>query len=152
MLQQPEPDDYVIATGEQHSVREFVEAAFAEVGITIGWDGTGVDEIGVVQAVDSTLLAQACNGYGPVGRSRSGGDGAVKPGQVLVRIDKRYFRPTEVLSLLGDASKARAAFGWEPTTLFAELVHEMVWADLVEAQKFDCIRESGLPIVHRHDS
>ena len=151
MLQQDEPGDYVIATGEQHSVREFVEAAFAEVGIKIAWKGKGVHEAGVADGLDEALLKKACNGYGPVGRGESGG-GAIEPGRPLVKIDPRYFRPTEVLSLLGDASKARAAFGWKPTTRFTELVHEMVWADLVDAQKFDAIQASGLPIVHRHDS
>jgi len=152
IVQQDQPDDYVVATGEQHSVREFVEKSFAEVGIAIGWRGAGVDETGVVDSVDGVQLTQACNGYGPVGRGGADRAEGIKPGQTLVKVDKRYFRPTEVVSLLGDASKARAAFGWEPTTLFADLVHEMVWADLLEAQKFDCLQESGLPIIHRHDS
>ena len=110
-----------------------------------------MDEIGVVEAVDGAQLAQPATAtarWAGAARRR----GVIKPGQTLVRVDKRYFRPTEVVSLLGDASKARAAFGWEPTTLFADLVHEMVWADLVDAQKFDCLQESGLPIIHRHDS
>ena len=152
MLQQDAPDDYVIATGEQHSVREFVETSFAEVGIGISWRGQGVDEVGVADGLDEALLLKACSSYGPMGRGEAGAAGALKPGRPLVMIDPRYFRPTEVVSLLGDASKARAAFGWEPTTLFAELVHEMVWADLVEAQKYDVVQASGLPIVRRHDS
>lgn len=102
ILQQEEPEDFVLATGETHSVREFVELAFAEVGRAINWEGSGVDEVG-----------------------RDG-----KSGDVLVRIDKRYFRPTEVDILLGDPSKALAKLGWKHTTPFPELVKEMVASDL----------------------
>jgi GDPmannose 4,6-dehydratase len=150
IVQQERPGDYVVATGEQHSVREFVEAAFAEVGIRVAWRGEGLRETGVADGVDGALLEKACNGYGDAGRN--GADGAIEPGQVLVKIDPRYFRPTEVQSLLGDASKAHEALGWEPTVTFDDLVHEMVWADLVEAQKFACIQAAGLPVLNRHDS
>ena len=102
MLQQPQPDDYVLATGETHSVREFVERAFACVGRKIEWHGKGVDEVGI----------------------------DAKSGEDLVRIDPRYFRPTEVDELLGDASKAKAKLGWSHKTSFAELVAEMVAGDL----------------------
>ncbi|MGX1197802.1 GDP-mannose 4,6-dehydratase [Parvibaculum sp. MBR-TMA-1.3b-4.2] len=102
ILQQDEPDDYVLATGETHSVREFVELAFAEVGRTIEWHGEGVSEIGVDK----------------------------KTGETRVKIDPRYFRPTEVDLLLGDPSKAKQCLGWEHTTTFPELVAEMVAADL----------------------
>ena len=102
MLQQPEPGDYVLATGEAHSVREFVERAFACVGRQIVWRGRGVDEVG----------------------------GDAKTGEELVRIDPRYFRPTEVDDLRGDPSKARAKLGWSHKTKYAELVSEMVEADL----------------------
>jgi GDPmannose 4,6-dehydratase len=102
MLQQPEPDDYVLATGEQHSVREFVERAFACVGRTLEWTGRGEDEVGV----------------------------DARTGQDLVRIDPRYFRPTEVDSLLGDPAKARSRLGWQHRTTFADLVAEMVASDL----------------------
>ncbi|ABS63538.1 GDP-mannose 4,6-dehydratase [Parvibaculum lavamentivorans DS-1] len=102
IVQQDEPDDYVLATGETHSVREFVELAFAEVGRHIAWKGEGADETGV----------DAVNG------------------KVLVRIDPRYFRPTEVDVLLGDPSKAHQKLGWRHTTQFPELVAEMVAADL----------------------
>jgi GDPmannose 4,6-dehydratase len=101
MLQQDEPDDYVLATGETHSVREFVELAFAEVGRTLVWTGKGVEE--------------------------EGADGAT--GKVLVRIDPRYFRPTEVEFLQGDASKAHKKLGWRHRTGFRDLVREMVRAD-----------------------
>jgi GDPmannose 4,6-dehydratase len=102
MLQQPEPDDYVLATGESHSVREFVERAFAHVDRAIEWRGRGVDEVGV----------------------------DTKTGKALVKIDPRYFRPTEVESLRGDASKAHQRLGWRPAVAFADLVREMVEEDL----------------------
>ncbi len=102
ILQQDEPDDYVLATGETHSVREFVELAFAEVGRKIVWSGKGVDEVGK----------------------------DAKSGDTLVQIDPRYFRPTEVDLLLGDPSKAHQKLGWKHTTTFPELVAEMVAADL----------------------
>jgi GDPmannose 4,6-dehydratase len=102
ILQHDRPDDFVLATGEAHSVREFVELAFAETGRTIGWRGEGSDEVGIDQA----------------------------SGAVLVRIDPRYFRPTEVETLLGDASKAKTMLGWSHMVSFRELVAEMVRADL----------------------
>jgi GDPmannose 4,6-dehydratase len=102
MLQQSEPDDYVLATGESHSVREFIELAFAEVGREIDWQGQGVDELGI--------------------DSRSG--------QELIKVDPRYFRPTEVDELVGDASKASARLGWRHKTSFKDLVSEMVESDL----------------------
>ncbi len=102
IVQQPEPGDYVLATGEAHSVREFVELAFSRVGRTIRWEGKGVDEVGI----DSGT------------------------GDIVVRIDSRYFRPAEVDSLLGDPSKARQVLGWKHTVTFPELVAEMVNSDL----------------------
>ncbi|RAZ91977.1 GDP-mannose 4,6-dehydratase [Mesorhizobium hawassense] len=105
ILQHGEPDDFVLATGESHSVREFVELAFAEAGRTIRWQGQGADEIGVDAAT----------------------------GAVLVRVDPRYFRPTEVGTLIGDATKARNVLGWSHTVGFRDLVAEMVRADLARA-------------------
>jgi GDPmannose 4,6-dehydratase len=102
ILQHPEPDDYVLSTGEAHSVREFVEMAFAQIGIRIRWEGVGVDEKGV-------------------------DDGSSR---VLVRVDPRYFRPTEVDFLIGDASKARSKLGWKHRVSFEQLVAEMVASDL----------------------
>ena len=115
MLQQEQPDDYVIATGKQHSVREFIELAAREVGISIRWEGQGVQEKGV----------------------------DAKSGRELVCIDPRYFRPTEVDTLLGDCSKARKQLGWEPKTTFAELVKEMVAMDLLEAEKDELCLQKG---------
>lgn len=102
MLQQEEPDDYVLATGESHSVREFVELAFKFAGQTIEWRGTGIEEVGIDRAT----------------------------GKVLIEIDPRYFRPTEVLELLGDATKAREVLGWQHTISFNDLVEEMVTNDM----------------------
>jgi GDPmannose 4,6-dehydratase len=102
MLQQDEPDDYVLATGEQHSVREFVELSFAEIDRKIVWQGSGVDEQGIDEA----------------------------NGDVLVEIDPRYFRPTEVETLLGNPAKALDILGWQHTTPFSDLVSDMVKSDL----------------------
>jgi GDPmannose 4,6-dehydratase len=109
ILQQPEPDDYVLATGEMHSVREFVEKAFAQIRIGIVWEGLGVDEIGI----------------------------DARSGRVLVKVDPRYFRPTEVDFLIGDPSKARTKLGWKHKVSFDDLVAEMVAADLrnIELEK-----------------
>ena len=107
ILQADQPGDFVLATGETRSVREFVELAFAEVGRSIEWRGKGVEEIGVDKAL----------------------------GKTLVQIDPTYFRPTEVDLLIGDASKARAQLGWTPKTPFGQLVKEMVASDLVEARQ-----------------
>lgn len=107
ILQQPEPDDYVLATGETHTVREFVEHAFAEVGIDIGWEGSGVDEKGFDK----------------------------KSGRILVEIDPRYFRPTEVDILLGDPAKAHKKLGWRHMVTFPQLVSEMVASDLTVMKK-----------------
>jgi GDPmannose 4,6-dehydratase len=104
ILQQDKPDDYVLATGEGHSVREFVEKAFAHVGRTIVWLGSGVEEKGIEKST----------------------------GKVLVEVDPRYFRPTEVDALLGDASKARSRLGWRHKTSFDKLVTDMVEADMVK--------------------
>ena len=129
MLQQDQPDDYVIASGVQHSVREMCACAFAEVGVTLRWEGQAEDEVGVVDAVDAQRLQQVCGG--PVGADNA----ALEPGAVVVRVDPRYYRPTEVSTLLGDASKARERLGWSATTTFDELVAEMVRDDVVAARR-----------------
>lgn len=118
MLQQKEPDDYVVATGETHSVREFAEAAFARVGIDIQWQGEGVAEKGLDKAT----------------------------GQILVEVDPRYFRPTEVEILLGDPTKAKEKLGWQPKMSFRELVEMMVDADLEEAKKDLFCRNEGFKV------
>ncbi len=116
MLQQDTPEDFVIATGEQHSVREFVELAAKEIDISIRWEGEGINE----------------KGYD------------VKTGKCIVAVDKRYFRPTEVESLLGDASKAKNKLGWVPKISFSELVSEMMREDMRDAQRDELSKQHGM--------
>ncbi len=130
MLQQDQPDDYVIATGEQHSVREFVEQAAAELGLTLYWAGEGVAETGTVVAVDAAVAGLPASLSDLVGRT-------------VVRVDPRYFRPTEVETLLGDPSKARDRLGWTPRVGFADMVAEMAREDLRLAQRDALIKSAG---------
>jgi GDPmannose 4,6-dehydratase len=123
ILQQDEPEDYVIATGESHSVREFVEKVFQEVGIEIVWDGSGVKEIG--KDKDN--------------------------GRTLVQIDPRYFRPTEVDFLQGDASKARKKLGWQPKVTFDELIKMMVREDLREAERDRLCKDEGFQTFEQNE-
>jgi len=116
MLQQDEPDDFVIATGQQHSVREFVDLAAGELGMQLEWQGSGAEEQGFCE------------------------------GRAIVRVDPRYFRPTEVDTLLGDPAKAKAKLGWEPKISFQELVAEMVVADLEEARRDDLCQQEGFQV------
>jgi GDPmannose 4,6-dehydratase len=118
MLQQATPEDYVIATGVQHSVRDFVERAATELGIAVEWCGAGREETGVVRAVS-----------GEEARKH------LMPGQTIVRLDPRYLRPAEVETLLGDARKARERLGWRPRTSFSELVAGMIAADVKLARR-----------------
>jgi GDPmannose 4,6-dehydratase len=145
MLQQDEPDDYVIATGEQHSVREFVSRAFAEIGIVLAFQGAGLDEVGVIADLNPQLLARARDGRDA---DLAGGAEAepLSPGEVLVRVDPRYFRPTEVTNLLGDPTKAREKLGWSPVVSFPELVHEMVWSDVDEARQDTVVKAGGFRV------
>lgn len=123
MLQQEQPEDFVIATGFQYSVRDFVNAAADELGMSVRWQGEGLEET-------CTILD-------------AGPHTGVKSGQAIVRVDPRYFRPTEVETLLGDASKAHAKLGWRPATTFAQLVKEMVQADLDANRKYALIKQNG---------
>jgi GDPmannose 4,6-dehydratase len=136
MLQQAEPDDFVIATGVQHSVRDFVQRSAAVLGITVTFQGQGVDEVGVVTAVQRTAGEQ---------RARC------RVGEVIVRVDPRYFRPTEVESLQGDPSKAKARLGWEPTTSFEQLVTEMVEADYTSAKRDSLVKLAGFQAYDHHE-
>ena len=124
MLQQNEPEDFVIASGNQHSVREFVKAAAAELGIKIRWQGSGLEEIGIVEEVHAEL-------------------NNLNAGDVIVRVDPRYFRPTEVDTLLGDAAKAKEKLGWLPKISFQELVTEMVTEDLKTAERDALVKRHG---------
>ncbi|HCE08703.1 MAG TPA: GDP-mannose 4,6-dehydratase [Oxalobacteraceae bacterium] len=123
MLQQDQPEDFVIATGIQYSVRDFVNAAAAELGMSLRWQGEGPTETATVSSIEQH-------------------NGAA-PGQVIVRVDPRYFRPTEVETLLGDASKAHTKLGWKPVTSFDQLVKEMVHADLDANRKYALIKQNG---------
>jgi GDPmannose 4,6-dehydratase len=122
MLQQEEPEDFVIATGHQYSVREFVNAAAEEMGTKLTWRGKGVDEAGFDEK-----------------------------GRRVVAVDPHYFRPTEVSALLGDASKARTKLGWKPKTSFRELVGEMVAADLKNAERDKILHTGGHRVYSRQE-
>jgi hypothetical protein len=124
MLQQEVAEDFVIATGVQYSVRQFVEFAAGELGISLTWQGEGEHEQGVVSAV-------------------TGKDAKCKVGDVVVKVDPRYFRPTEVETLLGDPSKAKAKLGWVPRTTLKELVVEMVQADFTSAKRDALVKLAG---------
>ena len=132
MLQQEQPEDFVIATGVQYSVRQFVELAARELGIGLRFEGTGTSEIGIVDTVDAA-------------RSQC------KVGDVVVRVDPRYFRPTEVETLLGDPGKAKAKLGWTPKVTLPELVREMVQSDFTSAQRDSLVRDAGYRTYDRHD-
>ncbi len=131
ILQQDQPDDYVIATGQQHSVRELIERAATALGIQIEWEGTGPDEVGRVAANTAGSTPEV--------------------GDVIVRIDPRYFRPTEVQSLLGDSSKARKMLGWKPRVTFAELVDEMVKEDLAIAERDAMVAKRGFKVFNHNE-
>jgi GDPmannose 4,6-dehydratase len=123
MLQQDEPDDYVIATGTQHSVRDFVNTAAAQLGMTITWQGSGVDEVGCDAVTGAPIIA----------------------------VDPRYFRPTEVQSLLGDPTKAKEKLGWEPKTSFQGLVDEMVAEDLMLARRDQELTSKGYQAFNHYE-
>ena len=122
MLQQEQPDDFVIATGRQFSVRDFVNAAAAELGLSLEWKGEGLDETATVKSIDADKATLAAQGKALTIR--------VKEGDTIVRVDPRYFRPTEVETLLGDPAKAQVKLGWKPRTTFEEMVQEMARHDL----------------------
>ena len=136
ILQQDNPEDFVIATGKQYSVRQMVETAANELGITLRWEGGGQDEIGIVDSVEE--------GHGVK-------EAALVPGQVIVRIDPRYFRPAEVETLLGDPTKAKQKLGWAPKVTFEELVSEMVRVDLDKAKCDEMVKDHGYQVFDYHE-
>jgi GDPmannose 4,6-dehydratase len=125
MLQQDQPLDYVIATGQQYSVRQFIQWSAAELGVTLRFEGQGVDEKAIVERVDGDSAP------------------AMHPGDVVVAVDPRYFRPAEVETLLGDPSKAIRELGWRPEITAREMCAEMVAADLAEARRNALLRDHG---------
>jgi len=129
MLQQEVADDFVVATGEQRSVRDFIEAAAAELGITLRWEGTGIDETGIIDSLDASRLTPHAS--------------PLNVGDVVIRIDPRYFRPTEVEALLGDPSKAKEKLGWAPKIAFKDMVAEMLREDLELARRDELCRNEG---------
>ena len=134
MLQQERPEDYVIATGKQYSVRQLCSLAFSRAGILIEWRGIGIEEKGVV--VSAEPLA---------------GEMKVSPGDVVVQVDPHYFRPTEVETLLGDPAKAKKKLGWEPEITFEDMIAEMVENDIKEARMDVLCKNSGFTVMNRHE-
>jgi GDPmannose 4,6-dehydratase len=128
MLQQEEPEDFVIATGVQYSVRQFIEWSAAELGVTLSFKGTSVDEVGIVTAIEGNKAP------------------ALRLGDVIVRIDPRYFRPAEVETLLGDPVKAKTKLGWIPEITAQEMCAEMVTEDLKSAKRHALLKQHGLEI------
>jgi GDPmannose 4,6-dehydratase len=135
MLQQNEPEDFVIATGRQYSVRQMVETAAAELGMLLRWQGSGADEVGVIDSIKHDF-----QGVAPLA-----------PGSVVVRVDRRYYRPAEVDTLLGDPTKAKDKLGWEPKVTFQELVSEMVRADLEGARRDELVKQHGYQAFDYHE-
>lgn len=138
ILQQEEPDDYVIATGEQHSVREFCERAFEQVGIQLEWKGRGVSEQGVVVSLSPSSIVKKYSLKGDIP--------PLEAGKPLVLVDPHYFRPSEVETLLGNPTKAKTKLGWSPEISFEDLVREMVEYDLNEAVRESICHRSGFPL------
>ena len=128
MLQQEKPEDFVIATGVQYSVREFVDVAAKELGVELEWQGSGVEESAIVKNISGNDAPALCIG------------------QEVVAVDPKYFRPTEVETLLGDPSNAKNKLGWEPRITFAEMVTEMVSVDLEEAKKHALLKKHGFDV------
>lgn len=134
MLQQDNPEDFVIATGKQYSVKDFVNAAAAELGVSLRWKGEGVDEVGIVDEIKKEIS-----------------DCGIQVGSTIVRVDPRYFRPTEVETLLGDPTKAKEKLGWQPKTSFEQLVAEMMRYDLDEARRDELCKSKGFTVLNHHE-
>jgi GDPmannose 4,6-dehydratase len=135
MLQQEQPEDFVIATGVQFSVRQMVEEAVKHVGIKLRWEGNGAEEVGIIDDLSQFKLDNV----------------PLKVGQIVVKVDARYYRPTEVETLLGDPTKARVKLGWTPKTTFQEMVEEMVLSDLALAKRDELCRSHGFTTFDYHE-
>ena len=133
MLQQEVPDDFVIATGVQVTVREFIRRAALELGVTLRFEGAGVDEIAVVEGISGSKAS------------------ALKVGDVIVKVDPRYFRPAEVETLLGDPTKAKEKLGWVPEITLDELIEEMVAHDLDKAMQHATLKQAGFKVSVSHE-
>lgn len=131
MLQQDKPDDFVIATGVQYSVRDFINTAADELGMKIHWEGHGLQEVGLLESTTSHLMPDAS--------------------RIIVRVDPRYFRPTEVETLLGDPTKAHQKLGWSPKISFKELVTEMVKEDFKTAERDELVKNHGYTVYHYNE-
>ena len=129
MLQQDIPEDFVISSGEQHSVRDFIKWSLEELGVEIRFDGSGVDEVGIVKKVKNDKETPF-----------------FKEGNIIVRVDPRYFRPAEVETLLGDATKAKSKLGWTPETSVRDMCSEMIIEDLKTAKQNAFLKENGYEI------
>jgi GDPmannose 4,6-dehydratase len=125
MLQQEKPEDFVIASGSQHSVREFIIKAANEIGVSIRFEREGINEIGIVDNVDTSLAPN------------------IKDGDIIIKIDPRYFRPAEVETLLGDPSNAKKKLGWSPEITIEQMISEMMQSDLDEAKKTKFLQDNG---------
>jgi GDPmannose 4,6-dehydratase len=132
MLQQDKPEDFVIATGVQYSVREFVDLAAKELGITLAFEGEGENEIARITSVNNP-------------------EAKCKVGDTVVRVDPRYFRPTEVETLLGDPTKAKQKLGWTPVTTLQQLVSEMAQSDFTSAKRDSLVKQHGFQAFDHHE-
>lgn len=135
MLQQDEPEDFVIATGVTTTVRDFIRMAFAKAGIQVRFEGEGVEEVGMIDTLDESLLTNTKS--------------ELKPGDVIIKVDPRYFRPTEVDILIGDPSKAKEKLGWQPKYTLEMLVNDMVESDLNLFKKQQTLLANGYPILNQ---
>ena len=133
MLQQETPEDYVIATGKQLSVRDFINTAATTLGITLSWSGSGLDETATVTEVAANNVSNEVTEL-------------IKPGDVIIRVDQSYYRPAEVDSLLGDASKARQTLGWQPKIDLQTMVKEMLVWDLDKSKQNALLRSRGYDV------
>jgi GDPmannose 4,6-dehydratase len=136
MLQQEEAKDFVIATGQQTSVRDFIVRSAQNLGIALRFEGTGTDEVGIVESIDA---------------SKADPGMTINVGDNIVAIDPRYYRPTEVETLLGDPSYAKSQLGWEPSTSLDEMIEEMVVTDLEIARKDRLLLDSGYEVAQAHE-
>jgi GDPmannose 4,6-dehydratase len=133
MLQQNEPEDFVIASGKQHSVRDFINRSANLLGLELAWEGNGLNEVARIQKISKTVLTKDISTK-------------ISLGQTIVRVDERYYRPTEVQSLLGDAEKARTKLGWKPTITFEEMIAEMVQEDLSKVRQRVLLSDGGFNV------